>query len=223
MAFASVEIHRNSAFKVPLPKKARIESTHPVNVPDRNVRIPTEEKKVPSSAKLIFIGQRMYMCTEHLKSMYICFYINDPFDKIQFKECRLRSSSNSCSCKLINVDMEMLSIFFATETCAISDQGTVFVPGLHPLIKQNINDRFDNLNIIIMSADVGSNESTAETETHKTKIGFYTKKERQERIKKYKLKKAKALASNSSNKIKYANKSNAAMKRLRVNGKFVKA
>lgn len=55
------------------------------------------------------------------------------------------------------------------------------------------------------------------------RVGFYTKQERIDKIKKFKAKKLRALSNAAAKQVKYSNKSEAAKKRLRVKGKFVRA
>mmetsp|Transcript_30 Transcript_30/g.24 ORF Transcript_30/g.24 Transcript_30/m.24 type:complete len:216 (+) Transcript_30:78-725(+) len=215
MISTSVAIHRNSAFKVPLPKKKRVESEcNPKPETNKSDRISTGVESVTYGAPFLQLVQRLYTSPSSLTGYEVLALRNHPvISTLMETAARLNLPISNFHIPVKSIlkpyEAERVQIYFRNRVqIVINPEQLAQADEVH---KSSISETDAN----------DHTAETTETTEQEQRIGFYTKKERMERIKKYKLKKQRSLTNN--NKVKYAKKSLVAKKRARVNGKFVKA
>jgi len=211
MRSTSVAIHRNSAFKVPLPRKTKESDCNDKMGTNKTEGISTGVESVTYGAPFLQLVQRLYTDPSSLTGYEVLALRNHPIIST------LMETAARLNLPFHNFYIPIKSICkpYGTERVQIYFRDQVQV-----VINPNQSIAGDEVHKTAAS-ETDVSEHTAETVEQEQRIGFYTKKERMERIKKYKLKKQRALANN--NKVKYAKKSQVARMRARVNGKFVKA
>ena len=204
MTSTSVAIHRNSAFKVPFPKKPRDNTCKAISGGDNCGRISTEVESVTFGANFLYLVQKLYTCPSALTANELMLLRKHPvIGQLIDHAARLNISVAS-----FYVPVESILRPYASEKVQI-----YFRERIQIVIGETQKTQDD---------ESVTSEQTAETVEPEPKIGFYTKKERMEKIKKFKEKKLRYLSNKNNGSIKYVNKSQAARKRVRVNGKFVK-
>mmetsp|Transcript_11205 Transcript_11205/g.25019 ORF Transcript_11205/g.25019 Transcript_11205/m.25019 type:complete len:204 (-) Transcript_11205:43-654(-) len=195
----SVAIHGKSAFKVPSPRKPVQSDCKATSEGDDNRRIPAEVDSITYGTKFLYLVQKLYTCPSALTGHELMLLRKHPVIGQLIDQAAMHNIS-------------IASFYIPVESI------------LRPYASEKVQIYFrEKIQIVInethktVDEDTEVSEQTAESVEQEPKIGFYTKKERLERIKKYKAKKR------SHNTVQYVNKSNAAKARSRVKGKFVKA
>ena len=222
----SIAIHGKSAFKVPLPRK-------PVQSDCKDA---FEGKSVTFDNRYLYLFQKLYTSPSSLSGYDLMLLRRHPV----IGQLIDLAARNSLPISSFYVPIEGILRPYASERVQIYFRETIIAGNLNSISEinygnqkpqvyfiPNSNNLVVNENQKVEEDDTGISEITAETTTETTenepRIGFYTKKERIERIKKFKEKKIRALNSTLKSKVKYIKKSNAAKERTRVNGKFVKS
>ena len=196
MSSASVAIHKNSAFKVPLPKKSKVSDCNKLSAGRETGRISTEGN---NTLKLLSdrIKEKL-----NIKN----FLYNSPLPNENLQGLRF----------YVNMDWN-------TNNPLKTGKLQVYYSQAIQVIVDRVPSQFSEEVHKSSASDTDVSDHTAESAQPEPKIGFYTKKERMERIRKFKAKKQRAQLAQTQKKVRYAKKSQVAKNRLRVNGKFVKA
>ena len=218
----SIAIHGQSAFKVPLPRK-------PV---ESDCKEEFGGKSVIFDNRFLYLVQKLYKSPSSLTGYDLMLLRRHPV----IGQLIDLAARNSLPISSFYVPIESILRPYASERVQIYYRQKIIAGKLNPPV-QNCTVIFfqktfpnSNLNYLVVhenqkvdEEDAEVFETTAETTEHEQKVGFYTKKERLEKIKRFKEKKIRALANKLNSSVKYLNKSRAAKERIRVNGKFVKA
>lgn len=224
----SVGIHsRNSAFKVPLPRRHKQEQSKPNGEQEKSEN-PAEIDSHKYDASFLQIVHKFYTDPGLLSDIEMMLIHKHPV----IGQVIEQAAKFNVSISKFYVPVESILDPYASDKVQIyfRPQIQIVLDGPNDTQDDINNSKFliDQFNIdfdensLVCSTTISLNsETTSEPSSDDIKIGFYTKKERMDKIKKYKAKKQRAIDNLANRKIKYANKSAAARRRLRVKGKFI--
>jgi hypothetical protein len=211
----SVGFHsRNSAFKVPLPRKQKQEQNKASCVPNKSENSAGVDS-IQYDASFLHIVQKLHTDPSLLTDIEMMMIRKHPV----IGQVIEQAAKFNVSISNFYVPVESILKPYASNKVQI-----YFRPQIQIVIDepQKTQEDYDSNGNDVSTTLSHESETMTEIQPEEIKVGFYTKKERIEKIKKYKAKKQKALDNLANRKVKYANKSAAAKKRLRVHGKFVK-
>lgn len=228
MSSSSVVIRQNSAFKVPTARKPRVNDCNAMSGANTSGRISTGGKSVTYGAPFLLLVQKLYTNPSSLTGHEMLALQTHPvISTLMETAARLNLPIHNFFIPVESIqkpyDQERIQIYFRERVQVVvspeMQQASLEEKTAHSETDVSEHAYEKDQPLSIFSAD-----STHKTElTESAKVGFYTKKERLEKIRKYKVKKMRAISNQGKKNVKYAKKSQVAMKRARVNGKFVKS
>ena len=207
----SVGFHsKNSAFKVPLPRQPKQDTNKASCEKDQS------ENSAEVAYKFLALVQKLISNPHSLTKHEILMLRNHPvIGQLIEQAAKLGVPLSS-----FYLPVESILNPYANDRVKVYFRPKVQIVMNEPQKQQEVEHENNSNDSTSMSH---ASEHSFGIPTNERKVGFYTQKERQEKIRKFKEKKARALEDRANKKVKYLNKSEAAKRRLRVKGKFVKA